>query len=124
VPGTAESSLIRSDLDEGVMAPWPKPVARRSPRPQRIAAFRAQAERHGIENLTKPSGAGHNTQLMTEITRAGMIFVPSIGGISHAPEERTDWAHIEIGSNLLLHMILALANDQSRVAFGTSAFLP
>jgi len=77
--------------------------------PEVITAFRAQAERLGIETLTMPSGAGHDTQLMSEITRAGMIFVPSIGGVSHAPQERTDWADIETGSNLLLHTILALA---------------
>lgn len=134
VPGEAEFSLIGRDLDEGVMRALAdasrvalegsaehhgldidaREVSWLAPRychPEIVTAFRDQAERLGIATLTMPSGAGHDTQLMSEITRAGMIFVPSIGGVSHAPEERTEWADIEIGANLLLHTILALAED-------------
>lgn len=132
VPGAAEFSLIGRDVDEAVMQALAEAcraalmraaenhglvletreiswLAPKRCHPEVIAAFRAQAERLGIGTLTMPSGAGHDTQLMSEITRAGMIFVPSIGGVSHAPQERTDWADIETGSNLLLHTILALA---------------
>jgi N-carbamoyl-L-amino-acid hydrolase len=38
-----------------------------------------------------------------------LIFVPSIGGVSHAPDEDTAWADIEAGANLLLHTLLDLA---------------
>ena len=37
--------------------------------------------------MTMPSGAGHDAQDMAVITPTGMIFVPSIDGISHSPEE-------------------------------------
>jgi len=33
----------------------------------------------------------------------------SRGGVSHAPEEYTDWAHVEIGCNLLLRTLLDVA---------------
>lgn len=134
VPGEAEFSLIGRDLDEGAMTALGEAcdaalaeaaarhgleltrheVSRLAPRrchPDIVAAFRGQADRLGIEALSMPSGAGHDTQLMSEITRAGMIFVPSIGGVSHAPEERTHWADIATGGNLLLHTVLALAKD-------------
>jgi N-carbamoyl-L-amino-acid hydrolase len=38
-----------------------------------------------------------------------MIFVPSVGGVSHAPDEWTHWSDVELGSNLLLNAALTLA---------------
>jgi N-carbamoyl-L-amino-acid hydrolase len=39
---------------------------------------------------------------------SALIFVPSIGGISHAPGEQTDWPDIEKGANLMLAALLEL----------------
>src|SRR5207245_11764236 len=36
-----------------------------------------------------PSGAGHDAQMMAQIAPMGMIFVPSVGGVSHSPKELT-----------------------------------
>jgi acetylornithine deacetylase/succinyl-diaminopimelate desuccinylase-like protein len=46
---------------------------------------------------------------MARLTRAGMILMPSRQGVSHAPEEYTEWEDIETGCNLLLHTMLDLA---------------
>ena len=43
-----------------------------------------------------------------------MIFVPSITGISHAPEERTELTDIVNGSNVLLQTLLALDDERLR----------
>jgi hydantoinase/carbamoylase family amidase len=43
----------------------------------------------GYEPLLLPSGAGHDTQCLATMAEVGMLFVPSVGGISHAPEEFT-----------------------------------
>ena len=74
-----------------------------------IEAFQRQARKLGLDAPVMPSGAGHDTQVMAYLTRAGMIFVPSRQGVSHAPEEFTDSADIEIGCNLLLRTMLDLA---------------
>tara|TARA_R100001086_G_scaffold229187_2_gene148969 strand:+ start:2298 stop:3581 length:1284 start_codon:yes stop_codon:yes gene_type:complete len=58
-----------------------------------------------------PSGAGHDVQFFTQITNAGLIFVPSLKGISHAPDEWTHWSDIERGGNLLLDCMIDLATD-------------
>jgi N-carbamoyl-L-amino-acid hydrolase len=54
------------------------------------------------------SGAGHDTQQISLIAPVGMIFVPSVGGISHSPNEFTKGEDMENGANVLLHTILAL----------------
>jgi len=55
-----------------------------------------------------PSGAGHDAQAFAPRCPAGMVFVPSVGGISHNVREHTEPAHIEAGANVLLGAVLAL----------------
>jgi len=62
----------------------------------------------GLVSSRMPSGAGHDAQSIALLCPVGMIFVPSIDGISHAPEERTDLDDIVNGSNVLLRTLLAL----------------
>jgi len=54
------------------------------------------------------SGAGHDTQHMAAITPAAMIFIPSVGGISHSPKEFSTPKDMENGANVLLQTILAI----------------
>jgi N-carbamoyl-L-amino-acid hydrolase len=63
---------------------------------------------HSVRRL--PSGAGHDAQMLARICPAGMIFVPSAGGISHNVKEFTASPDLEAGANVLLHTLLALAN--------------
>jgi len=70
---------------------------------QEAAAFLGQP----IRSMT--SGAGQDAQMMARICPTAMIFVPSIGGISHSPSERTRPEHLELGANVLLQTILRLA---------------
>lgn len=136
VPGRAECSLIGRDLDEAVM----KAIAaacRKSLNnaadghalgleieemswlaPSRchgdiVSAFREAADSLGIDHELMPSGAGHDTQFLTHLTRAGMIFIPSVGGVSHSEEEWTDWDDVETGTNVLLHTMLRLSQAPS-----------
>jgi N-carbamoyl-L-amino-acid hydrolase len=70
------------------------------------------AARLGYSFMRMPSGAGHDTQFLAEITRAGLLFVPSVGGVSHSPDEWTHWSDIESGANLLLNAAVALAREK------------
>ena len=49
-----------------------------------------------------PSGAGHDAQVLATIMPAGMLFVPSIGGISHHWSENTDDADIVTGAEVFV----------------------
>lgn len=66
-----------------------------------------------VSHLTMPSGALHDAQMLTGITRTGMIFVPSMGGHSHTPLENTNPEDIVAGANVLLHSALQLAEEQA-----------
>ena len=58
-----------------------------------------------------PSGAGHDAQDMARIAPTGMIFVPSVGGISYSPHEFTDARDMANGADVLLHTVLAIDGD-------------
>jgi N-carbamoyl-L-amino-acid hydrolase len=58
-----------------------------------------------------PSGAGHDAQMMARLCPMGMIFVPSIDGISHSPRENTSWDHCAVGAQVLLDTVLSMDED-------------
>ena len=53
-----------------------------------------------------PSGAGHDAQDMARLAPVGMIFIPSIGGISHSPKEFSTAKDIENGAKVLLGAVM------------------
>jgi beta-ureidopropionase / N-carbamoyl-L-amino-acid hydrolase len=61
----------------------------------------------GFSTRSMPSGAGQDAQEIAGIGPVGMIFVPSIGGISHSPKEFSRPQDIENGANVLLQTVLA-----------------
>src|SRR5687768_10399550 len=63
----------------------------------------------GLPSMRLPSGAGHDAQMMAQLGPMGMIFVPSVGGISHSPKELTRWEDCANGANVLLHAVLNMA---------------
>lgn len=69
---------------------------------------RSQARALGRSTNDVPSGAGHDAQSMANIGPMGMIFVPSIGGISHSPWELTRPVQVTHGAEVLLQTVLAL----------------
>jgi len=72
------------------------------------ANIEAAATELGLKTMRLPSGAGHDAQMMAKIGPIGMIFVPSIDGISHSPKELTRWQDCANGANVLLHTILLI----------------
>jgi N-carbamoyl-L-amino-acid hydrolase len=134
IPGEALFTLVGRDSDENVMQELCNScrkslsaIARRhnlrfeyeqiswlAPMkcdPDLVESLERQAAALGLSFVRMPSGAGHDTQFLSEITRAGLLFVPSVGGVSHSPDEWTHWSDIESGANLLLNAAVTLATE-------------
>ncbi len=77
--------------------------------PEVQAVIQRAAEHLKLSNKSLPSGAVHDAQVMATLGPMGMIFVPSVGGISHSPKELTGWEDCARGANVLLQSVLALA---------------
>jgi beta-ureidopropionase / N-carbamoyl-L-amino-acid hydrolase len=76
--------------------------------PEVQRAIEAAAAAAGLQTSRLPSGAGHDAQMMALLGPMGMIFVPSIGGISHAPQELTRWDDCARGADVLLGTVLEM----------------
>lgn len=80
-----------------------------APTDPRIRSLITEAARElGLSTKLLPSGAGHDAQDMAQLGPVGMIFVPSVGGISHSPREFSHPQDIANGANVLLHTLLKL----------------
>jgi N-carbamoyl-L-amino-acid hydrolase len=66
------------------------------------------AKELGFTTKFMQSGAGHDSQEIAEIAPAAMIFIPSIGGISHSPKEFSTAIDMANGANVLLQTILTI----------------
>jgi N-carbamoyl-L-amino-acid hydrolase len=69
------------------------------------------ADRLGYASMETVGGAGHDASYVNQVAPTAMIFVPSIGGRSHVEVEKTAWEDCEAGTNVLLHALLASANE-------------
>jgi N-carbamoyl-L-amino-acid hydrolase len=78
--------------------------------PATVGLVEETALSQGFSVKRMPSGAGHDAQMLARICPAAMIFVPSVGGISHNVKEYTTPEQIEAGANVLLHALLRLAS--------------
>src|SRR5216683_2986816 len=69
----------------------------------------AAAERHAPgRHLRMPSGAGHDAQILSRRMRSGMMFVPSLKGISHHWAEDTREADIVLGAQVFADAAAAI----------------
>ncbi|HET9060514.1 MAG TPA: Zn-dependent hydrolase [Acidimicrobiales bacterium] len=79
--------------------------------PRIISLVESTAASFGYEARRLPAGAGHDAQMLARVCPAGMVFVPSVRGISHNPAEHTDPEHLVAGANILLQTLLRLASE-------------
>lgn len=77
--------------------------------PEIQQSIEAACARLGLQSTRLPSGAGHDAQMMARLGPMGMIFVPSVGGISHAPQEFSRWEDCANGANVLLETVMERA---------------
>ena len=77
-------------------------------------AIRVAAEKLGLRHMTFSSGAVHDAHSLAPHVPSGLIFVPSVGGLSHCPEEATADDDVVAGTNTLLQTILTLANRMGK----------
>ena len=85
-------------LHENIAAPS-------DPRMRGIVAEAAKSL--GLTSRLMPSGAGHDAQAMAQLGAMGMIFIPSVGGISHSPKEYSTPKDIANGANVLFRAVMA-----------------
>ena len=77
-------------------------------------ALRKNAEELHIPHRTMNSGATHDACILRSHTEVGMLFVPSIEGRSHVPQEKTSYEDIEMAGEVLYRTLLDLAVSEKK----------
>jgi len=78
--------------------------------PERMKSLlRKGCEELGYSHMTLQSGAGHDAQILADVTDSGLIFIPCEDGISHSPQENINWEDLEKAANLMLVSLIELA---------------
>ena len=77
-----------------------------------IKLIESAAQETGVKYRKMNSGAGHDAQNIASKLKTGMIFVPSVDGISHSPMEWTHWEDIEKGVQVLTQTLKFLSEAQ------------
>jgi N-carbamoyl-L-amino-acid hydrolase len=77
--------------------------------PMVVNLVEQQAQSLGCSHQRMPSGAGHDAQMLARICPSAMIFVPSAGGLSHNVREHTEPADLLRGAQVLLQVVVTLA---------------
>ncbi len=96
---------------EGVWAEWRR-LAAFDPvpfDPAMVDRVEVAARARGHAVLRLPSGAGHDAQMLARVCPTAMVFVPSVGGVSHNPAELTHPEHLAAGCQVLADVLLDLA---------------
>lgn len=78
--------------------------------PAIIQEIRKSCEKNNTLYTMVISGAYHDSMIVSSFAPVGMIFVPSKNGISHSPDEWTDFQDIAKGVDVLAETLLNLAN--------------
>jgi N-carbamoyl-L-amino-acid hydrolase len=105
----AEAAKIAQARETPISFAELKIASEPAPTDERIRRIIADAATSlGLTHKLMPSGAGHDSQAMARIAPTGMIFVPSVGGISHSPKEFTASKDMANGANVLLRTVLAI----------------
>jgi len=132
VPGRAEMLVQARDLDPAILARFREALVQLAAAADRVgpcrcsveersqtearpmdqkfeAAIEAAAERHapGL-HLRMPSGAGHDAQVISHKLRAGMMFIPSLNGVSHHWSEDTREEDIVLGAQVFADAAAAI----------------
>jgi N-carbamoyl-L-amino-acid hydrolase len=108
----ARAIVARQGCTMDYVLPPPDRPALTDPRMRDVIA--SVADDLGLRHQGLPSGAGHDAQELARIAPMGMIFVPSVAGISHSPKEFSRPQDIANGANVLLQTVLRL--DQGALA--------
>ncbi len=73
-----------------------------------VNVIRRVCAEQGMDALELPSGAGHDAAHVARAAPAGMIFIPSRGGVSHDPREYSSPDEIALGTRCLLGTLCAM----------------
>ena len=101
---------IKTELEEITRINYPNPTAPSIMNADNVKKMEKICDDLGYSHIIINNGTGHDSMIMTDFCDVNMIYVPSRNnGVSHCPEEWTDYEDVKKGADVLLHLTMELA---------------
>lgn len=104
---------IQTELLEITRINYPNPTGPSVMNAKNVELMEKICDELGYSYQIINNGTGHDSMIMTDFTDTNMIYVPSRnGGVSHCPQEWTDYVDIKKGADVLYHLIKKLSKEE------------
>ena len=100
---------LHIELEEMARINYPNPTPASIMNKENVEKMERICNKLGYSYMILNDGSGHDAMMMTEFTDTNMLYVPSVGGLTHCPEEWTDYEDIKKGADVLLHLVMDIA---------------
>ena len=101
---------IQTELEEIRRVNYPNPTGPSIMDYENVEKMEKICDGLGYSHKQMNQGTGHDSMIMADFVDTNMIYVPSRnGGVSHCPEEWTEYTDIEKGANVLLELVKDLS---------------
>lgn len=101
---------VRTELEEIRRIGYPNPTGPAIMNPENIEKMEKICDDLGYSHIRMNKGTGHDSMIMADYVDTNMIYVPSRnGGVSHCPQEWTDYEDIQKGADVLLNLVKELS---------------
>ena len=108
-----EKFAIRTELQEIRRINYPNPTGPSIMNGDNVKKMQRICDELGYSHVLINNGTGHDSMIMTDFVDTNMIYVPSRNvGVSHCPEEWTDYESIKKGADVLLHLVMELSKKE------------
>lgn len=108
-----ENYQLKTELEEIKRINYPNPTGPSIMNADNVKKMEAICNQLGYSHSIINNGTGHDSMIMTDFVDTNMIYVPSKnGGVSHCPEEWTDYEDIKKGADVLLHLVMELSKQE------------
>ena len=103
---------VDTELEEIKRIGYPNPTGPSIMAAENVERMERICDTLGYSHMRINNGTGHDSMIMTDFVDTNMLYVPSRnGGVSHCPEEWTDYESIKKGADVLLHLVMELGKD-------------
>ena len=106
---------ITCDLEEIRRINYPNPTGPSVMCWENVRKMEAICDELGYSHCIINNGTGHDSMIMTDFADTNMIYVPSRnGGVSHCPEEWSEYEDVKKGADVLLNLIMELGKEEEK----------
>jgi allantoate deiminase len=102
---------VFAELEELARINYPNPTPPSIMNIDNVRKMEAICNQFGYTHCILNDGSGHDAMMMSDFTATNMLYVPSVGGLTHCPQEWTDYEDIKKGADVLLHLVLDICKD-------------